>query len=33
MIIAVILLAANDLVYPLLYKYALEHYFNDSPDF
>ena len=33
MIIAVILLAANDLVYPLLNKYALEHYFNDSPDF
>lgn len=33
MIIAVILLAANDLVYPLLNKYALEHYFNDSPYF
>lgn len=33
MIIAVILLAANDLVYPLLNKYALEHYFNENPDF
>ncbi len=33
MIIAVILLAANDLIYPLLNKYALEHFFNDTPDF
>ena len=33
MIIAVILLAANDLVYPLLNKYSLEHYFNENPDF
>lgn len=33
MMIAVILLAVNDLVYPLLNRYALEHYFNEQPDF
>lgn len=33
MIIAVINLAINDIVYPLLNKYALEHFFNDNPDF
>lgn len=33
MIIAVIMLALNDLVYPIVNKYALEHYFNDNPDF
>ena len=30
MIIAVINLAINDIVYPLLNKYALEHFFNDN---
>lgn len=33
MIIAVIMLALNDLIYPIVNKYALEHYFNDNPDF
>lgn len=33
MIIAVIMQALNDLIYPLVNKYALEHYFNDNPDF
>lgn len=33
MIIAVIMLALNDIVYPLLNKYALENFFSDNPDF
>lgn len=33
MMIAVVFLAVNDLVYPLLNKYALEHYFSDQPNF
>ncbi len=33
MMIGSILLAINDLVYPLLNKYALENYFNDNPNF
>lgn len=33
MIIAVIFMSLNDLFYPLLNKFALDHYFNDHPDF
>ena len=33
LIIAVIMLALNDLIYPLVNRYALENYFNDNPDF
>lgn len=33
MIIAVIFLAINDIVYPLLNSYAIEHYFCDEPNF
>lgn len=33
MIIAVVMLALNDIIYPLLNKYALENYFSDNPDF
>lgn len=33
MIIAVIFLAVNDIVYPLLNSYAIEHYFSDEPNF
>lgn len=33
MIIAVVMLALNDIVYPLLNKYALENYFSKNPDF
>lgn len=33
MIVAVILLAINDIVYPLLNSYAIEHYFSENPNF
>lgn len=33
MIIAVINLAINDIIYPLLNRYALENLFNETPDF
>ncbi len=33
MIIAVVNLGINDIVYPLLNKYALENFFNKTPDF
>lgn len=33
MIIAVINLGINDIIYPLLNTYALEHFFNETPDF
>lgn len=33
MMIAVVFLAINDLVYPLLNSYAIEHYFSENPNF
>ena len=33
MMIAVVFLAINDLVYPILNSYAIEHYFSENPNF
>lgn len=33
MMIAVIFVSLNDLIYPILNKYAIEHYFSENPNF